>query len=940
MPEYLRPGVYVEETSYRGKPIQGVSTSTAGFVGAARKGRVGKPVFVPSFAHFRRLFGEPLSNPSEGLGGFLGHAVKAFFDNGGARCWVVRVLALDAQQSAATAERGTVLQLAPGVTVRGPTVELRLNALRGVAVGTVLRVFTRSDANSPFALSRTATVAGYDAARGVVTVAAADAIPGGVALDPVNTVILLNGALPADVAPVGGGAVFSARNPGVDGDAIAVEIRPRDRAPVALVGAGALRSRPLIDLEPAAFPIMPGQNTLQFSAGALRRLRVGDTIDVGASTGRIVQAIAEGDLSFAVAAGSAGFDYTGGATVNLVQRGATVLPLPIALGAAPAALAIDLSAAGPFGPLAVPHEWAGLLRAGDTLEFQGGGNTTRVTLSAVRVAQQIAAGAHVTLAAPGMGAGELGPAEARITRTSEANPALARLFVGDTSSFTAPARAAGAETVAVSNGVAYDSARVLLVDPADNLLVVQRLAGAFPTQVTIAGWTSLEQLQVAADGQTAVRVSSTAGFYSGAKVELDSGGAKYEAVVQSVDPAARTVTFTAGLALGAGVTVQLAPVPVDRVARLRVCEIDVLVHEDGVLKESFEGLSWNADSATDAGLRYYALRINDEEAGSKLVRVAPPAGEAHTLAWAPAFANGRPRSLGGGSNGSALTENDLIGSDNGPGRRTGIQALAERDDISMVAVPGVTGEAVQGALITHCELLRYRVAVLDAPLAAVDVSALQAHRNNYDSSHAAYYAPWLRALNSVTGRLESFPPSGHAMGIYARTDNTVGVHKAPANEVVRNISDLVLPFTGAEQDVLNPAGINLIRDLTPRGIRVWGARTLSSDPEWTYLNVRRLFAYLEHSIDLGTQWVVFEPNAEALWARVTETINAFLFGVWKSGALMGTTPEEGYFIACDRTTMTQDDIDNGRLVCLIGVAPVKPAEFVIFRIGQFTAKAA
>jgi hypothetical protein len=653
-----------------------------------------------------------------------------------------------------------------------------------------------------------------------------------------------------------------------------------------------------------------------------------------------VQAIANGDLSFAIAGGSAGFDYTGGADVSLVQRGATALPVPIALGAAPAALAIDLTAAGPFGPLAVPHEWAGLLRAGDTLEYSGGGNTTRVTLSAVRVAKQIAAGAHVTLAAPGLTAAEAGPAEARITRTSDTNPALARLFVGDASRFAAPAAAGSPEVVSVSNGAAHDSARVLLVDAADNLLVVERAAGAFPTNVTIAGWTSLEQLQVAADGQTSVRVASTAGFYSGAKVELDSGAAKYEAVVQSVDPAARTITFSAGLALGAGVTVQLAADPAARAAYLRVCELDVLVLEGGVVKETFEGLSWNADAATDAGLRYYATRINDAEAGSKLVTVVPPAGEAHTLAWAPAIANGQARSLSGGSNGSALTENDLIGSDNGPGRRTGIEALSERDDIAMVAVPGVTAETVQGALITHCERLKYRVAVLDSPLSAIDVSTLQSHRNNYDSSYAAYYSPWVRALNSVTGRIDSFPPSAYAMGIYARSDNTVGVHKAPANEVVRNITDLVLPFTAAEQDVLNPVGVNLIRDLTPRGIRVWGARTLSSDPEWTYLNVRRLFVYLEHSIDLGTQWVVFEPNSEVLWARVVETINAFLFGVWKSGALMGTTPEEAYFITCDRTSMTQDDIDNGRLVCLIGVAPVKPAEFVIFRIGQFTAKSA
>ncbi|MGB4827035.1 MAG: phage tail sheath C-terminal domain-containing protein, partial [Paracoccaceae bacterium] len=184
---------------------------------------------------------------------------------------------------------------------------------------------------------------------------------------------------------------------------------------------------------------------------------------------------------------------------------------------------------------------------------------------------------------------------------------------------------------------------------------------------------------------------------------------------------------------------------------------------------------------------------------------------------------------------------------------------------------------------------------------------------------------------------EAFPPSGYAMGIYARSDNTVGVHKAPANEVVRNITEVALPFTAAEQDVLNPVGVNLIRDLTPRGIRLWGARTISSDQEWKYVNFRRLFIYIEHSIDLGTQWVVFEPNNEALWAKVVETITPFLIGVWKSGALLGTKPEDAFFVHCDRSTMSQDDLDNGRLICDIGLAPVAPAEFVIFKIGQFTA---
>jgi phage tail sheath protein FI len=183
------------------------------------------------------------------------------------------------------------------------------------------------------------------------------------------------------------------------------------------------------------------------------------------------------------------------------------------------------------------------------------------------------------------------------------------------------------------------------------------------------------------------------------------------------------------------------------------------------------------------------------------------------------------------------------------------------------------------------------------------------------------------------------PPGGHMAGVWARNDDTRGVHKAPANEVVRGAVGLATQLTKGEHDLLNPAGINCIRAFPGRGIRVWGARTLSSEAEWRYLNVRRLFNYLEESILNGTQWVVFEPNDDRLWARVTDTIRLFLRQQWRLGALLGRTEAEAFFVVCDRTTMTQDDILNGRLVCEIGLAPVRPAEFVIFRMFQRTAEA-
>ena len=931
MPEYLRPGVYIQETSFRGKPIQGVSTSTAGFVGAARSGPEGKPTFIGSYGQFRRLFGDPITSPS-GLGDYLGHAVKSFFENGGSRCYAVRVLGPGAAAAETEMGQGTALRLARGVTVRGPTNAIRLNSLRQVAPGTVLRIFTRPNATGAFAERLSSTVTTINPLDNSVVLA--NPVAPGVAFDPDNTRIEILGAAP----PATGGPVIRARHRGNDGNRILVEVRPRDRAPVVLSTSGGRRVDPAI---PLAADANAGDQTLSFTPPAMRNLRVGDAITVGAEA-LTITAIADGDVTFSTTNAAAGADHSGGATLALIGRGGTALGTPLELGAAPAGLAIDMTGgAGPFGPGALPHDLAMMLQAGDELRVTSGANSTDVTLGAVQTAQDIAAGAHVTLNAA-LAAAAPAATPTRLVATNPDAGDLIRIYVNDASGLIAPNRAGSLETISVLLAGGFANAEVALVDPTQSALYLRVAPGNFPTAtVTGTNWASFEALQLAANGDDTLSLASTASFYTGAKVELDTGTAKIEATVATIDAGARTVTLTGPLTLAA--PLDAAPDPTQRRIFLRVHEIDVLVWqadaESGtpVLMEAFEGLSWNNDTATDAGLRYFADRLNDNESGSKLIEVVTPvAGAGTDFADAPASTNGMAMALQNGNNGGPITDLSLIGEDMGPGRRTGIESLAERDDISMVAVPGVTAETVQAALISHCERLKYRVAVLDAPVNATDVIAIQSHRNNFDSKYAAYYAPWVRAMNSANGRIESFPPSGYAMGIYARTDNAVGVHKAPANEVVRNIVDVALPLTGAEQDILNPIGVNLIRDLTPRGIRMWGARTISSDQEWKYLNIRRLFIYVEHSIDIGTQWVVFEPNSEALWERVTQSITSFLTGVWKSGALMGTTPEEGFFVTCNRSTMSQDDIDNGRLVCEIGLAPVAPAEFVIFNIGQFT----
>ncbi|MCR8657452.1 phage tail sheath family protein [Paenibacillus endoradicis] len=277
-----------------------------------------------------------------------------------------------------------------------------------------------------------------------------------------------------------------------------------------------------------------------------------------------------------------------------------------------------------------------------------------------------------------------------------------------------------------------------------------------------------------------------------------------------------------------------------------------------------------------------------------------------------------------------------IGVDEGPGKRTGIQSFVDNDRISIISVPGVTDPAVQLALVAHCENLGSRFAILDIPRDKTSVQDVLEHRELFDSSYAALYNPWLQVFDPLEKRNIFVPPSGSVAGVYARSDSTRGVEKAPANEVIRGVSGLDVQYNRGEQDILNPQGVNLIRSFSGQGIRIWGARTTSSNSLWKYINIRRLFIFVEESIKQGTNWVVFEPNDERLWARVHRTIDAFLTRVWRGGALQGSSPSEAFYIDISSNTMSQDDIDNGRLICVIGIAPVKPAEFVVFRITQKT----
>jgi hypothetical protein len=355
----------------------------------------------------------------------------------------------------------------------------------------------------------------------------------------------------------------------------------------------------------------------------------------------------------------------------------------------------------------------------------------------------------------------------------------------------------------------------------------------------------------------------------------------------------------------------------------------------GVVEESFDNLTLGKGEREIGAVLKKQSKLLDVKVVAKdsKAELAPVPGTYHLT--------------GGDMKKTSITLKDYQGS---TAERKGLGGLEPLDDVTMIAVPDlmssyVAGEmdlkgvqAVQQSVIDYCERVKYCFAILDAPPGLMPQQMKEWRMQvNYDSSRAALYYPWIEIadMTGANGRTRSIPPSGHVAGIYARTDETRGVHKAPANEVVRGALGLEVQITKGEQDMLNPIGVNCIRAFPGRGIRVWGARTVSSDPAWRYINVRRLFNMIEESIERGTQWVVFEPNDSNLWARVSRDISAFLKLVWRSGALFGTTPDQAFYVKCDEETNPPEVRDVGQLIVEVGLAPVKPAEFVIFRISQW-----
>jgi phage tail sheath protein FI len=905
MPQYLAPGVYVEEIDTGLQPIQGVSTSITGAVGVTVQGPTsGKPVLVTSFAEFQNMFGGFLPPPPPSLqnqwaldaseGGKWWQfplSVKGFFDNGGEQLYVKRVFAggggvpgMGATPAAAQFGQGLIADVAQDANASATTV--KLSHLIDVVVGKSLRFWAAGKPipGNPF------TVASYNANLNTVT---------------------LNSALGFALKAGRDFVVIETRQPGNPG------AQPNVQVPAANV-------------------------TLNFTAKALgdwgNNISVRVAPMVGGTFNILPDPAAGGNpfttqLSAPTVAGAGAIfvvDPSGFAANNHVRIAGQEYSIP----SLSAAVTTQLSANAPAAATTITVADSSGIGNGDVAAIAEQNYTLAVFSTQLSAAAAVGAttitvsdasglqnGDHVTIAGHDYTLANVNSAAG----TADVNPVLAAAAAIGTPVVRAmrlgisPPLAAA--TPAGTNVVRALRINVAPVPAPPALPAGLQSASPAGTSVTLIR-------QAAAVGATTINVSGAVQIYDNAILQLDNGAHKDTVIVQPGGVSGQVVTFLPAL--------QNAYFEGQKI-RVIEAEVDTQNTVNGVVvaSEVLQNLRLHDDQTTS----FIVTGVNLQSNLVNVATVPPAAGGGYSetdLTVFPTSPGSEWVPLGGGGDHlEQLTVEDFVGVDLGFGKRTGIQALEDITNISICVVPGMWSETIQSALINHCEQLVYRFAILDPP-DGLTIDQIIAFRAPLDTKFAALYYPWVEVLDPLLVRNVNLAPSGHMAGIYAQTDNDRGVWKAPANVEISMITQIAQDVNKREQELLNPIGINALRFFPERGNRVWGARTLSSDSSWKYINVKRLFIYVEASIDGGTQWVVFEPNDDALWALVRQTITEFLTTTWLSGALQGTTAAEAFFVKCDLTTMTQDDIDNGRLICVIGIAPVKPAEFVIFRIQQFT----
>ena len=1006
MPEYLAPGVYVEEIDTGSKPIEGVSTSTSGMVGITERGPVNKTTLVTGFADYRRQFGGFLNRRLfTGANWLFPHAVDGFFTNGGKRLYIVRILpdaaTYAAMQLFGAVSAGFSSTLAsssrPGerfLIVDDPTnlsagdwllvddglrteyleasdadvLALRSSLAGGAPESDAVTPFTFAPTGGGLTTQLTNAVAAGDDQIVIDDTTGLNAAGGDIlriSAGNIQEFVVTTTADPTDpTVPVTLAAPIAFDHPAAD----AVDQMDSTQAPGTQLAAAAAPGAWLIDVDDET--PLAGADAVAFGPGTpTAYFTVGDLGIVGLPT----------DLRFRHAAG-----------VSLVTPTLTDV-------AADRATLADASAGDEEIEIAKRDD----LNVGDLLLLTGASGSEYVVIESI----DPTAGAgpdnpgKVTLTNPlqldyatGATAHPYQDAatdsdETQLARAADAGDSVLLLVDRTNHTPTDIVRidAAGSARVEYFELVATTAALVtvdtdpIATHPSGTALTEHSPMAQLQALDRGAWGNSLQVTAIAEDRPTVSTTVTTGGAPGSPSIELRTGvGVEPGTLLEFLD-ASGNVTFRQKVESASGRTISFGAAGLEQnVANdtaVRSAEFDLQIayyrvnpktqkeEVDTSSSESFRNLTLDPRHS-----RYFQRVLGvipatvDErnEGESSLIRVRDD------LSAAAAQAAERPapdlltrttpdgqvvpvglRLTGGDDQLGAVADSDLVGTDAvDPADRTGLQALKNVEEISIVAIPGRTSATVQNAVLAHCELMRYRFGVLDSvrgldPNGAT-LDQVQAQRSLYDSKYGALYYPWVVIddpfpQNPAVAEPVMIPPSGHMIGIYARSDIERGVHKAPANEVVRGINDLQVKVVKEQHDILNPRNVNVLRNFRDqgRGLRVWGARAASSDPDWRYLSVRRLFNFIEASIDRGTQWVVFEPNDFRLWARVSQSVSAFLTAVWRDGALMGRKPEQAFYVKCDETTMSQYDIDNGRLIMVVGIAPVKPAEFVVIRIGQW-----
>jgi hypothetical protein len=956
MPEYLAPGVYVEEIELGPRPIEGVSTSTAGFVGVTRRGPVNRPTLVTNIGEYFRFFGDLLDEDTYGDNRWLPYAVQGFFSNGGQRAYIVRVANLvpagttdpNPDQFALTAtgsipnRTDAARSLAQPVAAGDSTLALPYSS--GLAVGSVLRVENGAEAEL-------VTVTGFTADRVEVAPPFARAHAEGVSVMRVSAQLTTLARVPANME---GAADIRVSDPSqlqvnqwvriLDGaqteflrlDAIAAGAGPSDLVvnPTLRFSHAAPRTATAVTAPAAATTtlaaaVTAGDDTIQLVAAG--GLNPGDWVVLAGNAAAEDEAVRIGPVPAAApfnvpVTTPPRFAHNSGNDVRRLTVGATNTTL-----VAGVRLAADAG-----------------LAAGAVVMLEDGPSTEFVQLQAAPTGPDF----DVTVTPPlrfthasGTPIRRIEPPVAATTTTAASQLDDTQLTVASTTGL------AVGDMVELASGSQTEYARLSRVDAATNTLTVnRRLRYPHPTGTPVRHLTSVigitagpalpdpdffpepgawgNEIRVRVQNATVLRTRMAAAAVAGdTSIQLvTTNGVEVGTLLQLPGNRYASVTRVEGnrAFLEGGVPGGADIAANDPVTTL---EFKLTIAWFG-LEEPFDQLSLDPRHP-----RYFVTQVNSSSAIAHLSDLRGAGAPTPTAADLPLLGDWYP---GGGSDGLAgIGPATFAGQDSDDAdRRSGLFALLNAGDVSIVAVPGQTDPTVQLALIAHCESARYRFGVLD-PKDRATLDAVQVQRSLYDSKYAALYYPWIQIFDTKENKLVFAPPSGSVAGLYARTDTEVGVHKAPANAVLRQVTDLQFTIGKGQQDILNPRGINAIRAFPGRGIRVWGARTISSDSLWRYVNVRRLFNFLERSIDEATQYAVFEANDLPLWNRLKGSVSAFLRTVWRSGALQGAREEEAFFVKCGLgETMIRADIDKGQVIVLIGVAPVKPAEFVIFRIGQ------